>query len=151
VIAGRAGFFAVVLLVLLASCSLPRPSVGLAIAGTNVPGSREGSFCQTGGCTSECGDGPPPAAPLTVVRAAAPVRLDFSAGAEIDQIHGEIYRGETTSGQSLETFDLRGNERAYSSRVMRDGRYYVLVSFGWSRVTDRGDAGGAFSVEIVPP
>src|SRR6267143_6957857 len=36
----RSAFRAVVFLVLLASCSLPRPTVGLAIAGTTVPASR---------------------------------------------------------------------------------------------------------------
>lgn len=150
-IARRAGLLAVLVLVLLASCSLPRPTVGLAIAGTNVPGSREGSFCQSGGCGGACGDGPAPTAPLTVVRAASPVRLDFSGSAEINQIHGDIFRGEKMSGQPLESFDLGGIERAYTSQLMRDGRYYVLVLLRWARVTDRGGASLAFSIEIVPP
>jgi hypothetical protein len=55
------------------------------------------------------------------------------------------------SGPPLESFDLRGIERSYRSRVMGDGRYYLLVLLRWSRVTDRGDASVAFSVEIVPP
>ena len=150
-IANRAGLVAILFLVVVASCSLPRPMVGLAIAGTSVPGSREGSFCQSGGCGGACGDGPAPTAPLTIVRTSAPVRLDFSGSAEINQIHGAIYRGETMSGQPIESFDLGENERSYSSQVMRDGPYYLLVLLRWSRFTDRGDSSLAFSVEIVPP
>jgi hypothetical protein len=150
-VSGRAGFTAVLLLVVLASCSLPRPTVGLAIGGTTVTGSREGGFCQTAGCSSQCGDGPAPVAPLTSLRAAAPVRLDFSGGPEINQIHADIWKGETISGQPLETFDLRGTERSYTSQRIGDGRYYLLVSVGWSRITDHGDVSLAFLVEIAPP
>jgi hypothetical protein len=137
--------------VLLASCSLPRPTVSLAINGTNVPASREGSYCQTGGCTGVCGDSLAPIAALTAVRAPAPVRLDFSSGAEVNQIHGDIWRGDAMSGQPLESFDLRDTERSYTSQQMRDGRYYLLVSLGWSRVTDHGDTSIAFSIELNPP
>jgi hypothetical protein len=55
------------------------------------------------------------------------------------------------SGQPMESFDLGGAERSYSSQLMRDERYYLLVLVRWSRVTDRGDSSLAFSVEIVPP
>ena len=147
----RGRFGAVLLLVLLASCSLPRPAVGLAIAGTTVPGSREGSYCQTGGCSSVCADGLAPVGPLTTVRAATPIRLVFSGGAEINQIHGDIWRGETMAGPPLESFELRGNDRSFSSQQMRDGRYYLLISLGWSRVTDHGDTSVAFSVNLTPP
>jgi len=148
---GRGAFCVLLLLVLLASCSLPRPPVGLAIAGTTLPGSREGSYCQSGGCSSVCADGPAPTAPLAIVRAAAPIRLDFSAGPEINQIHGDIWRGETMAGPPLESFDLHGNERSYTSHLMGEGRYYLLVSVGWSRVTDHGDTSVAFSVELASP
>jgi hypothetical protein len=147
----RGRFGAVLLLVLLATCSLPRPTVGLAVEGTNVPGSREGSYCQTGGCSGVCADSLPPAAPLTAVRASTPVRLDFSGGTEINQIHGDIWRGATMNGRPLESFDLRGNERSYTSQLMRDGTYYLLISLGWSRVTDHGDTSIAFSLELTPP
>src|SRR5207248_1489466 len=148
---GRRRLCAVVLLLLLASCSLPRPTAGLSIAGTNVPGSREGSYCQTGGCSGVCGDSLAPVAPLTPVRAASPVRLDFSAGAEVDRIHGDIWEGETQTGRPAESFELRGSDRSYTSQLMRDGRYYLLISLGWSRVTDHGDTSVAFAVELTPP
>jgi len=148
---GRRRFCAVVLLLLLASCSLPRPTVSLSIAGTNVPGSREGSYCQTGGCSGLCGDSLAPVAPLTPVRARSPVRLDFSAGAEVDRIHGDVWEGETMTGRSVESFELRGSDRSYTSQLMRDGRYYLLISLGWSRVTDHGDTSVAFAVELTPP
>ena len=148
---GRRRLCAVVLLLLLASCSLPRPTAGLSIAGTNVPGSREGSYCQTGGCSGVCGDSLAPVAPLTPVRARPPVRLDFSAGAEVDQIHGDVWEGETMTGRPVESFELRGSDRSYTSQLMRDGRYYLLISLGWSRVTDHGDTSVAFAVELTPP
>jgi len=141
----------VLFLVLLASCAVPRPTVGLTIAGTHVAGSREGSFCQTGGCSSHCADGPAPVAPLSVVRAATPVRLDFSAGGEVTKIHGDIWAGESLSGQPIESFDLGNGARAYTSKAMAAGRYYMLVSLQWSRPLDSGDTGLAFHVEIVPP
>lgn len=149
-VTGRGAFFAVLLLVVLGSCSLPRPTVALMIADTSVPGSREGSYCQTGGCSGVCADSLAPVGPLTTVRAATPIRLDFSGGAEINQIHGDIWRGETMAGPPLESFDLRGAERSYTSQQMRDGRYYLLISLGWSRVTDHGDTSIAFSVELSP-
>jgi len=147
----RIPLVAVLFLVLLASCALPRPTVGLAIAGTNVPGSREGSFCQTGGCSSHCADGPAPVAPLTVVRAGTPVRLDFTAGSEVTKIHGDIWPGESMSGQPTESFDLENGARTYTSRAMAGGRYYMLISLQWSRPLDSGGTGLAFLVEIVPP
>ena len=147
----RRRFGAVLLLVLLASCSLPRPTVSLAIAGTNVPASREGSYCQSGGCSAHCADGPAPVAPLTRVQVGTPVRLDFSAGSDVTAIHGDIWRGDSISGQPIESFDLAGDERSYTAKEMAGGRYYVLVSLRWSRPLDSGDSGVAFLVEIVPP
>jgi len=147
---GRWGLWAVLLLVLVASCSLPRPTVSLAIAGTNVPSSREGSYCQTGGCSSHCADGPAPAAPLTAIRVGIPVRLDFTAGSEVSTIHGDIWLGGWISGQPIESFDLVNGERAYTTTRMTGGRYYILVSLRWSRLLDNGDTGVAFLVEIAP-
>ena len=147
----RGAFGVVLLVVLLASCSLPRPTVGLAINGTNVPGSREGSYCQSGGCSSYCADGPAPVAPLTPIRVETPVRLDFSAGSDVTTIHGDIWRGEAIGGQPIESFDLVGGDRSYVARGMTAGRYYILVSLRWSRPFDSGDSGVAFLVEIAPP
>ena len=148
---GRSAFRAVLLLVLLAACSLPRPTVGLVINGTNVQGSREGSYCQSGGCSSHCADGPAPVAPLTTLRVGTPVRLDFSAGTDVNTIHGDIWRGEAIAGQPIESFDLAGGERSYTARGMTAGRYYILVSLRWSRPFDNGDSGVPFLVEIAPP
>jgi len=147
----RGAFGVVLLLVLLASCSLPRPTLGLAINGTNVKASREGSYCQSGGCSSYCADGPAPVAPLTTLRVGTPVRLDFSAGGEVNTIHGDIRRGESISGQPIESFDLVGGDRSYVARGMTAGRYYILISLRWSRPFDSGDSGVAFLVEIAPP
>jgi hypothetical protein len=142
---------ALVVLVLAASCAPQRPTVGLAIAGTEVPASREGSFCQGGACGGACGDGPAPVAPLTVVRSATPVRLDFSAGREVAEIAGHIWQGETLSGPSIESFVLSGPERSHTSTRMATGRYYLAVLVRWSRLFDRGDSARAFLVDISPP
>ena len=138
-------------LVLLASCALPRPGIELTISGTSVTPSREGSYCQGGGCSGTCGDGPAPQARLTTVRATAPIRLDFSAGAEVNQIHADIYAGDGVVGAPIESFTLRGSERSHTSAQLRSGRYYILVTIRWDRLTDRGDTAIAFLVEIVPP
>ena len=54
-------------------------------------------------------------------------------------------------GQPLETFDLGVAQRSYTSLKMREGKYYLLVSVRWSRVTDSGDTSFAFAVAITPP
>lgn len=147
----RAMLGALVLLVLVASCAGPRPTVGLRVAGTEVLPSREGSYCQTGGCNTFCADGPPPMAPLTVVRTATPVRLDFSAAGEATEISGQVWQGETLSGAPLESFVLSGSERSHTSTRMAAGRYYLHVSVRWSRLFDSGGSGYAFLIEIAPP
>jgi len=55
------------------------------------------------------------------------------------------------TGRPVESFELRGNDRSYTSQLMRSGRYYLLISIGWSRVTDHGDTSVAFAVELTPP
>jgi hypothetical protein len=151
-VAHRLGLVTVIALVLWASCALPRPNVGLTISGTTVPASREGSYCQGGGCSGMCADGPAPVAPLTVVRAATPVRLDFMTGGEVNQISGNIWQGDTMAGQPIETFTLESRARSYTtSQLKSGGRYYIAVMIGWSRFIDRGDTSYAFQVELASP
>jgi hypothetical protein len=88
---------------------------------------------------------------VTIVRVGAPVRLDFSAGSDVTAIHGDIWRGESMSGQPRESFDLGSGQRSYSAKAIVSGRYYILVGLHWSRPLDRGDSGRTFLVEIVPP
>jgi hypothetical protein len=142
---------ALVALILVASCSLPRPAVGLSIAGTSVTPSREGSYCQHSGCSGACGDTAAPVAPLTTVRASPPIRLDFSPEGEVTEIHVQIWQGERSSGQPIESFGLPGRQPSRTSTAMTAGRYYLAVSIEWSRAFDRGDTSRAFLVEIVPP
>jgi len=123
----------------------------LTVAALVLLASREASFCQGGGCSTACGDGPAPEAPLTIVRAAAPIRLDFSAGGEVNQIHAAAYVGNGMVGTPIEAFTPSGSERSHTSARMDPGRYYILVSFWWSRFIDRGSSGRAFLVEIVSP
>lgn len=140
----------VLMAIWIGSCAVARPEIQLTISGTAVPSSRENSFCQPSGCTVRCVDGPSPEAPLTIVRANAPVQLEFSAGPEVNRIHGDIYEGERMVGSPIEAFTLTGNERTHPSASMRAGRYYILISIAWSRLTDRGDFGRAFLVDITP-
>jgi hypothetical protein len=151
-VAHRFGLATVISLVVMASCTLPRPEAGLTIAGTTVQPSREGSYCQGGGCSGICADGPAPTAPLTLVRATTPIRLDLLAGAEVDQIHGDIWAGETMAGTPIESFTLTGAARSYTATELRPGgRYYIFVTIGWSRLLDRGDSSRAFLVDIASP
>ena len=69
------------------------------------------------------------AAPLTVVRAATPIRLAFVTGGEVNQIGGNIWQGETMAGQPIETFTLRSGARSYTtSQLKSGGRYYIAVT-----------------------
>lgn len=152
IMAHRLGLVGVISLVLWASCSLPRPEIQLSISGMTVPASREGSFCQTGGCSGMCGDGPAPVAPLTTVRATTPVRFDFVAGSDVNQIHGDIWKGETIAGTPLESFTLVDGARSYMTNELKPGgRYYIIVMIGWSRLLDRGDSSRAFLIDVASP
>jgi hypothetical protein len=130
---------------------MPRPTIGLAIAGTDVPASHEGSYCQSTACSGACADRLAPTAPLTVVRASPPVRLDFSAGAEVTAIGGNVWTGETIAGTPIESFILGPGQRSYTSTKMSGGRYYIAVRLRWSRPLDGGDTSRAFQIEIIPP
>lgn len=130
--------------VALALCARPRPEVGLTISGTTAPGS-SGNCSDTGAC-------PPPVAPLTLVPATTPVRLDFVVGNEVNQISAAIWRGETMTGTIIEMFTLDGGARSYTATQLKpDGRYYIIANITWSRFLDRGLASRAFLVEIAPP
>ena len=148
----RLGLTTIIALVLSASCTLPRPDVGLTISGTPIPASREGSYCQSGGCSGVCADGPAPAAPLTRVRATTPIRLDFVASGEVNQIHGDIWQGETMGDRPIESFTLESGARSYTtSQLKSGGRYYIAVLIGWSRFVDRGDTSRAFLIDLASP
>ena len=147
----RLALLLVIALVLVGSCSLPRPSVDLTINSTSIAGSREGSFCQSGGCSAMCGDAPPLSAPLTRVMAGAPYVFEFSTGAEVNRIHVDLFPGDGLQGQSTAyTFDLSGTERRHSTTTPLAGHYYIVVTIGWSRFTDRGDTSRMFQVDIAP-
>jgi hypothetical protein len=147
--AHRLGLATVMSLVLWASCSLPRPDVGLTISGTTVPSSREGS-CHDGGCGG--GACPAPVAPLTIVRTTTPVRFDFVVGSEVNQIHGAIWQGETMAAKAIEQFTLVDGARSYMTTELKPGgRYYMIVLIYWSRLLDRGDSSRAFLIEIASP
>jgi hypothetical protein len=128
----------------LALCARPRPEVGLTISGTTVPAS-SGNCLDSGAC-------PPPVAPLTLVRTTTPVRLDFVAGGEVNQIHGAIWQGETMGAKAIEQFTLTGAMRSYTASELKPGgRYYIIVLMYWSRLLDRGDSSRAFLIEIASP
>ena len=143
-VARRLGLATVIALVVLALCAQPRPEVGLTISGTSVPASR--GNCEDGGAC------PPPVAPLTVVRATTPVRLDFVAGSEVNQIHGAIWQDETMGAKTIESFTLVDGARSYTTTELKPGsRYYMIVLIYWSRLLDRGNSSRAFLIEIASP
>jgi len=152
-VAHRLRLATVISIVLWASCSLPRPELGLSVSGTMVPASGEGSYCQSGTCNGVCADGPAPSPMLRVVHATVPVRLDFLVVSEVNQIHGDIWQGDKMAGKPIESFTLVGGARSYTTTEMKPGsRYYIAVTIGWSRLLfDRGDSTRAFLIEIVSP
>jgi hypothetical protein len=143
-VARRLGLVAVIAIVVLALCARPRPEVGLTISGMTVPASS--GNCDDGGAC------PPPVAPLTLVRATTPVRLDFVVGNEVDQINGNIWQGETMGLRPIETFKIEGRARSHTTTQLRPGgRYYIIASIHWSRFLDQGVTFRAFLVEIASP
>jgi hypothetical protein len=104
-IRGRLPLAAILVAILLASCGIP--GVALRITGVNesLPG-LDSSYCQSGGCTTTCGDYPTLTPPLVQVRATPPVTLEVRADSGVTEIHGDIWEGDTVSGRPIETFTL---------------------------------------------
>ncbi|TME30569.1 MAG: hypothetical protein E6I66_08980, partial [Chloroflexi bacterium] len=75
--------------VLLASCG-GRPGVTVSIGGDVVPMAL-GSTSEGRACSSSIGDYFPGTLPLTIVRAALPLTLEFEAGQGASEIRGAIY------------------------------------------------------------
>lgn len=142
---------AILVAILLASCG--RPGVTLRIAGVNeaLPG-LDSSYCQSGGCTTTCGDYPTPAPALVQVRVTAPVTLEVQADSGVTEIHGNIWEGDTLSGRPIEAFTLAGPSARHVSQAMASGhRYYIYIDIRWSFPLNSGGQGHAFRVEILPP
>jgi hypothetical protein len=142
---------AILFAILLASCG--RPGVALRIVGVNegLPG-LDSSYCQSGGCTTTCGDYPTPAPRLVQVRVTPPVTLEVRADSGVTEIHGDIWDGDTISGRPIEAFTLANQSGGYVSQAMASGhRYYIYVDVRWSLPLNSGGQGHAFRVEILPP
>ena len=139
----------VLALVLISSCGLQRPTIDLTISGTQIAGSREGSYCQSGGCSSVCADSGPLSAPIVHVSADPPYEFRFATSGEVNRIHADIFPGDGSHGQPpAYTFDLNGAERRHAVTTRLSGQYYLAVTIGWSRFTDSGDTSRFFQVDI---
>jgi hypothetical protein len=137
--------------VVLASCD-GRPAVTLRISGVNesVPG-LSGSYCQSGGCSGTCADGPAPVPPLVQLHVIAPVTLEVQADDGVTEIRGDIWEGDTVLGRPVEAFTVAGKSARYVSRAMASGhRYYISIHVRWSRPLNTGGQGHAFRVELLP-
>ena len=91
-----------------------------------------------------------PALPATPVRATSPLRLEFATGNEVTKIHGDIWAGPSMRTSALETFELAGGGRAYTTQRVTTGDYYIAVTIQWSRPFDRGDSSFAFHIDVRP-
>ena len=148
---GRLPLAAILVAILLASCG--RPGVALRIAGVNdaLPG-LDSSYCQSGGCTTTCGDYPVLSPPLVQVRVTPPVTLEIRADSGVTEIHGDIWEGDTVSGQPVETFTLAGQTARFVSQAMAPGhRYYIAIDIHWSLPLNTGGQGHVYRVEVLPP
>ena len=148
---GRLPLAAILVAILLASCG--RPGVALRIAGVNdaLPG-LDSSYCQSGGCTGTCGDYPVLFPPIVQVRVTPPVTLEIRADSGVTEIHGDIWEGDTVSGQPVETFTLAGQTARFVSQAMAPGhRYYIAIDIHWSLPLNTGGQGHVYRVEVLPP
>lgn len=136
-------------LVVAASCSVPPPGISVSIAGTAVALGPEDRCDDVGGCG--IGACPPPIAPLTVVRAAPPIRFDFSVDGGPAEIAVSVWQGETMGVAPIETFVLTADTRSHVASKMTSGRYYLIVTLRWARTFDVGESSRALRVEIVSP
>ena len=148
---GRLPLAAILVAILLASCGIP--GVALRIAGVNesLPG-LDSSYCQSGGCTGTCGDYPVLAPPIVQVRVTPPVTLEIRADSGVTEIHGDIWEGDTVSGQPVETFTLAGQTARFVSQAMAPGhRYYIAIDIHWSLPLNTGGQGHVYRVQVLPP
>src|SRR5258705_9810713 len=117
---GRLPLAAILVAILLASCG--RPGVALRIVGVNESlRGLESSYCQSGGCSSTCGDYPVLAPPVVQVRVTPPVTLEVRADSGVTEIHGDIWEGDTISGARSRPSRSRAKMRDTSPRRWHPG------------------------------
>src|SRR2546428_11244883 len=137
--------------ILLASCG-GRPGVTVSIGGVVVPMAL-GSTSEGRACSSSIGDYFPGTLPLTIVRAALPLTLEFEAGQGASEIRGAIYDVDApaASGGPNEEFNVAGRSGSYMARSVTAGRTYrVLVNVRWSFVVTHGEETHLFEVRLEP-
>jgi hypothetical protein len=137
--------------ILLASCG-GRPGLTVTIADETVP-MVLGSTSEGTACSTSIGDAFPKTLPLTIVRAAPPLALQFEAGQGASEIRGAIYdlAAPAASGGPNEEFSVAGRTGSYETRSLIAGRTYrVLVNVRWSFVVTHGEETHLFEVRLEP-
>jgi hypothetical protein len=139
----------ILLAILLASCGAS-PGVTVSIGGDVVPMAL-GSTSEGTACSTSIGDAFPQTLPLTIVRAALPLTLEFQAGQGASEIRGAIYDVDApaASGGPNEEFTVAGRSGSYEARSVSAGRTYrVLVNVRWSFVVTHGEETHLFEVRV---
>ena len=137
--------------ILLASCG-GRPGVTVTIAGDTVPMAL-GSTSEGTACSTTIGDAFPRDLPLTTVRSAPPLALQFEAGQGASEIRGAIYDVDApaASGGPNEEFTVAGRSGSYEALSVIAGRTYrFLVNVRWSFVVTHGEETHLFEVRLEP-
>src|SRR6267143_7142744 len=137
--------------ILLASCGGRRiinNTIGSDVVPMALASTSEGTACST-----TIGDAFPQNLPLTTVRSAPPLTLQFEAGQGASEIRGAIYDVDApaASGGPNEEFTVAGRSGSYEARSVLAGRTYrVLVNVRWSFVVTHGEETHLFEVRLEP-
>jgi hypothetical protein len=138
--------------ILLASCG-GRPGLTVSIGTETVP-MVVGSTTEGTACSTSHGDGPSPNVPLTTVRGAAPLTINFEAGQGATEIRGWLYDVDAQSrptGVPIEEFKLSGRSGAFEPRSLLASRTYsITVNVVWSFVVTHGEETHLFRLRIEP-
>jgi hypothetical protein len=113
-----------------------------------------GSTTEGTACSSSHGDGFPEDIPMTTVRHATPLTINFEAGQGATEIRVWIYEVDVHSqpiGVPIEEFKLSARSGAFAPRSMLASRTYsVSVNVVWSFVVTRGEETHLFRLRIEP-
>jgi hypothetical protein len=138
---------------LLGACG-SHPDLTVSAASQHLPIVLVSASKVTGWWSGEHGDAFPSDIPLTTVRTAIPLTLQFDAGQGASDIDVWLYDKDSPSsgGGPTEEFTVHGRAGAYASRTIKVGHTYeILANVKWSGLLVRGEVTHAFRLKIEAP
>lgn len=135
---------------LLGACG-SQPDLTVSVGSQRLPIVLASASKITGWWSGETGDAFPMDMPLSTLRAAAPVTLQFDAGQGASDINVWLYDKDTPSsgGGPTEEFVVHGRTGTYAPRTISVGHTYeILVNVKWSGLLVHGEVTYVFRLKL---